>query len=120
MVKQLKDKRFAAKVERAEVHAGAELLGVELPSTSHSSSTRCARTPSELGLQGSPARSPRPGGQTRGLRAEVEPSRSTMVGYRPPMVFQQLAASLWATSASDPTWLVPRGPCPAPGSVRDR
>ena len=28
--KKLKDKRFAAKVERAEVHAGAELLGVEL------------------------------------------------------------------------------------------
>jgi predicted hydrolase (HD superfamily) len=28
--KKLKDKRFAASVERAEVHAGAELLGVEL------------------------------------------------------------------------------------------
>ncbi|ACY17909.1 metal-dependent phosphohydrolase [Haliangium ochraceum] len=28
--KKLKDKRFAAKVERAEVQAGAELLGVEL------------------------------------------------------------------------------------------
>ncbi len=31
VVKRLKDKHFAAKVERAEVHAGAELLGVELP-----------------------------------------------------------------------------------------
>ena len=30
VVKRLKDKRFAASVERAEVHAGAELLGVEL------------------------------------------------------------------------------------------
>ena len=28
--KKLKDKRFAASVERAEVHAGAELLGVDL------------------------------------------------------------------------------------------
>lgn len=28
--KKLKDKAFAAKVERAEVHAGAELLGVDL------------------------------------------------------------------------------------------
>ena len=28
--KKLKDKRFAASVERAEVHAGAELLGIEL------------------------------------------------------------------------------------------
>ncbi len=28
--KKLKDKRFAAKVERSEVHAGAELLGVDL------------------------------------------------------------------------------------------
>lgn len=32
VVKKLKDKGFAAKVERAEVTAGAELLGVELPS----------------------------------------------------------------------------------------
>jgi len=31
VVKKLKDKGFAAKVERAEVQAGAELLGVELP-----------------------------------------------------------------------------------------
>ncbi len=30
VVKKLKDKGFAAKVERAEVHAGAELLGVDL------------------------------------------------------------------------------------------
>ena len=30
VVKRLKDKRFAASVERAEVHAGAELLGVDL------------------------------------------------------------------------------------------
>jgi len=28
--KKLKDKRFAAKVDRAEVHAGAEMLGVDL------------------------------------------------------------------------------------------
>lgn len=28
--KKLKDKRFAAKVDRGEVHAGAEMLGVEL------------------------------------------------------------------------------------------
>ena len=28
--KKLKDKRFAAKVERGEVHAGAELLGIDL------------------------------------------------------------------------------------------
>jgi predicted hydrolase (HD superfamily) len=30
VVKRLKDKRFAASVERGEVYAGAELLGVEL------------------------------------------------------------------------------------------
>ena len=30
VVKRLKDKRFAASVERSEVHAGAELLGVDL------------------------------------------------------------------------------------------
>lgn len=30
VVKRLKDKRFAASVERAEVHAGVELLGVDL------------------------------------------------------------------------------------------
>jgi predicted hydrolase (HD superfamily) len=30
VIKRLKDKRFAASVERAEVHAGAELLGVDL------------------------------------------------------------------------------------------
>ena len=30
VLKKLKDKRFAAKVERHEVHAGARLLGVEL------------------------------------------------------------------------------------------
>lgn len=30
VVKRLKDKRFAASVERAEVHAGAALLGVDL------------------------------------------------------------------------------------------
>lgn len=31
VIKKLKDKSFAAKVEREEVQAGAELLGVELP-----------------------------------------------------------------------------------------
>ncbi len=31
VIKKLKDKGFAAKVERAEVQAGVELLGVELP-----------------------------------------------------------------------------------------
>lgn len=31
VIKKLKDKSFAAKVEREEVRAGAELLGVELP-----------------------------------------------------------------------------------------
>ena len=30
VIKRLKDKRFAASVERAEVHAGVELLGVDL------------------------------------------------------------------------------------------
>jgi predicted hydrolase (HD superfamily) len=30
VIKKLKDKRFAASVERSEVHAGADLLGVEL------------------------------------------------------------------------------------------
>ena len=31
VIKKLKDKGFAAKVDRDEVHRGAELLGVDLP-----------------------------------------------------------------------------------------
>ena len=36
VVKRLKDKSFAAKVERDEIQAGADLLGVDRPSTSSS------------------------------------------------------------------------------------
>lgn len=50
--KRLKDKRFAAKVERAEVHAGIELLGVELDA--HIQFVIGALSPhaDELGLSG--------------------------------------------------------------------
>ena len=52
VVKKLKDRTFAAKVERAEIQAGAELLGVE-PSA-HIAFVIEALRPhaAELGLQG--------------------------------------------------------------------
>jgi predicted hydrolase (HD superfamily) len=50
VIKKLKDKRFAATVERGEVYAGAELLGVEL--TDHISFiiTVLSNHKAELGL----------------------------------------------------------------------
>ena len=50
--KKLKDKRFAASVERSEVHAGVELLGVEL--AEHITFIVEALTPhaDELGITG--------------------------------------------------------------------
>ncbi|MCA9618023.1 MAG: metal-dependent phosphohydrolase [Myxococcales bacterium] len=53
--KKLKDKRFAAKVDRGEVHAGVELLGVDLGD--HIQLVLDALKPhaEELGLGGSPA-----------------------------------------------------------------
>ena len=53
--KRLKDKRFAAKVERPEVRAGAELLGVELDE--HITFVIEALRPhaAELGLEGTGA-----------------------------------------------------------------
>jgi len=55
VVKKLKKKDFAAKVERAEVHAGVELLGVELGE--HVQFIIDALKPHavELGLEGTPA-----------------------------------------------------------------
>jgi predicted hydrolase (HD superfamily) len=55
VVKKLKDKLFAAKVERAEVHAGAELLGVDL--AQHIGFVIEALRPhaQELGLEGRPS-----------------------------------------------------------------
>ena len=52
VVKKLKDRSFAAKVERAEVHAGAELLGVDLKQ--HIAFVIEALRPhaAELGLEG--------------------------------------------------------------------
>jgi len=52
VIKKLKDKSFAAKVERAEVTAGAEMLGVEL--SDHVAFVIGALKPhaAELGLQG--------------------------------------------------------------------
>ncbi|RMH41230.1 MAG: HD domain-containing protein [Deltaproteobacteria bacterium] len=52
VVKRLKDKRFAAKVDRAEVRAGAELLGVDL--ADHIDFVIAALRPhaDELGLAG--------------------------------------------------------------------
>jgi predicted hydrolase (HD superfamily) len=52
VVKKLKDRSFAAKVERAEVHAGVELLGVELKE--HIGFVIGALRPhaAELGLEG--------------------------------------------------------------------
>jgi len=56
VLKKLKDKGFAAKVERSEVTAGAELLGV--PLAEHVAFVIEALRPhaAELGLQGSAAR----------------------------------------------------------------
>ena len=55
VLKKLKDKGFAAKVERAEVHAGVELLGVDL--AAHVAFVIDALRPhaAELGLEGRPA-----------------------------------------------------------------
>jgi predicted hydrolase (HD superfamily) len=55
VIKKLKDKSFAAKVERAEVTAGAEMLGVDL--SAHVAFVIEALRPhaAELGLQGSAA-----------------------------------------------------------------
>jgi predicted hydrolase (HD superfamily) len=52
VIKKLKDKGFAAKVERAEVHSGVELLGVEL--SEHIAFVIDALRPhaAELGLAG--------------------------------------------------------------------
>jgi predicted hydrolase (HD superfamily) len=52
VVKKLKDKGFAAKVERAEVHAGVEMLGVDL--ADHIGFIIAALRPhaAELGLEG--------------------------------------------------------------------
>lgn len=54
VVKKLKDKSFAAKVDRHEVHEGARLLGVELPQ--HIAFIIEALQPhaTELGLEGRP------------------------------------------------------------------
>jgi len=58
VLKKLKDKGFAAKVERHEVHTGAELLGVEL--TAHIDFVIEALRPhaQELGLLGRPSSTP--------------------------------------------------------------
>src|SRR5262245_6666949 len=60
VIKKLKDKSFAAKVERAEVTAGAELLGVEL--SQHVAFVIDALKPhaAELGLRGREAAPARP------------------------------------------------------------
>ena len=60
VIKKLKDKGFAAKVERAEVTAGAELLGVEL--ADHVAFVIGALRPhaAELGLQGREAAQAKP------------------------------------------------------------
>ena len=60
VIKKLKDKSFAAKVERAEVTAGAEMLGVEL--ADHVGFVIGALVPhaAELGLQGRQAAPAKP------------------------------------------------------------
>lgn len=50
--KKLKDKAFAAKVERAEVHAGVELLGVELADHIDFIIESLKPHASELGIEG--------------------------------------------------------------------
>ena len=52
VLKKLKDKRFAAKVERREVTAGAELLGVELSEHIGFLIDALAPHAAELGLEG--------------------------------------------------------------------
>lgn len=61
VIKKLKDKAFAAKVDRHECRFGAELLGVDL--SQHVRFIIAALKPhkSELGLQGRGAISPNPG-----------------------------------------------------------
>jgi predicted hydrolase (HD superfamily) len=59
--KKLQDARFAAKVDRGEVHAGAELLGVDL--MQHVQFVIDALRPwaTELGLDGNAGQEPRAG-----------------------------------------------------------
>jgi predicted hydrolase (HD superfamily) len=52
VVKKLKDKGFAAKVERAEVHAGVEMLGVALADHIDFIIATLRPHAAELGLEG--------------------------------------------------------------------
>jgi len=63
VLKKLKDKSFAAKVERAEVRAGVELLGVDL--SEHVQLLIDALRPhaDELGIAGRAAGTPEPGAE---------------------------------------------------------
>jgi predicted hydrolase (HD superfamily) len=54
VIKRLKDKRFAASVERAEVHAGAETLGVALPDLISFIIDALRPHAADLGLAGKP------------------------------------------------------------------
>jgi predicted hydrolase (HD superfamily) len=54
--KKLKDRSFAAKVERREVTAGADLLGVDLGEHIQLVIDALAPHAQELGLEGSPGR----------------------------------------------------------------
>jgi predicted hydrolase (HD superfamily) len=55
VIKKLKDKRFAAKVERSEVYAGVELLGVDLAEHVQLIIDALAEHAAELGIDGKPA-----------------------------------------------------------------